>query len=340
MKSIKLLVLTNHKTHSTTNSIYALLTALARHNACSRIDVASAGLSANKLFFKYHLESRLLAAPVSSPFDFSIDGAGYKRQARWVEIMEYDLILLRMPPPANQLFFNFLTTVFPAKRIINNPQGILETGSKQYLLKHQALCPPMKYCQTIEEVEAFAAHFPVVLKPLNNYGGQGIIKSEGKKVWRGNEEIDFDSFALQFEQAGQPVLAMKYLKNVNRGDKRVIVCNGTVVGASLRKPAKGSWLCNGAQGGQSSRTRITREERHIADQVSEALLKKGIFMFGFDTLVDDTGKRVLSEINTQSVGGLKQIAEQSGSHVLEKIAGLFWAYAKNIVEETTTISHS
>ncbi len=338
MKGLKLLVLTNHKTHTSRNSIYALLTALARHDASSQIDVASAGLSANKLFFDFHLESRLMAAPVLPSFEFSIEGEYYLQQSRWVEIMEYDLILLRMPPPADQLFFDFLTTVFPAERIINNPHGILETGSKQYLLQHQELCPPMKYCQTVAEVEQFAAHFPIVLKPLNNYGGKGIIKLNGKKIWKGNELITFDEFAQEFEQAGRPVLAMKYLKKVNRGDKRIIVCNDTVIGASLRKPAKGNWLCNGAQGGQSGRTRITREERLIADQLSKALLKKGVFMFGFDTLVDDNGKRILSEINTNSIGGLKQISEQSGPHIMPKVAKLFWAHAKKIINATAMVS--
>lgn len=337
MKALKLLVLTNHKAHASSNSIYALLNALVGHAACERIDIASSGITANKLFFKYHLESRLMAAPVSDGFQFSENGQAYLQKARWVDVSDYDLILLRMPPPADRLFFEFLTSVFPARRIINNPKGIVETGTKEYLLQHQDLCPPMQYCSTIEEIKAFAARFPIVLKPLNAYGGEGIIRIDGQKVWMGNTLMDFEAFAAHYEQNQQPALAMKFLKNVHRGDKRVVVCNNTIVGASLRKPAKGTWLCNGAQGGQSFKTRITREERHIAAKLGEALLKKGVFMFGFDTLVEDNGKRVLSEINTQSIGGLKQISEQSGPQILNNISNQFWTYAKNIVDEKILI---
>lgn len=340
MKTHKLLVLTNHQTHSSSNSIYALLTSLARHEACERIDVASAGVPANKLFFKYHLESRLLAAPVSDHFHFSEDGRAYVNQAKWVEISEYDFIFLRLPPPADALFFEFLTSVFPANRIFNRPSGIMETGSKMYLLQHPHLCPPMRFCEHIDQVENFARLFPIVLKPLNGYGGHGVIKIEGEKVWKGQELVSFSTFARQFQQLNEPVLAMKYLKNVRRGDKRVVVCNDSIVGASLRKPAKGDWLCNGAQGGASGRTIVTKEEKRIAAQLGRDLMKKGIFMFGFDTLTNDEGKRVLSEINTQSIGGLKQISEQRGPHILEKITDLFWSHVKNIVNEEHIVSRA
>ena len=332
MKAFKLLVLTNHKTHSSSNSIYALLTALARHEACGQIDVASSGITANKLFFNCHLETRLLAATVKDDFVYSDSGKAYLNRAHWVNLSEYDFIFLRLPPPANEAFFNFLTTVFPSQRIVNNPKGIIETGNKKYLLKHSKLCPPMKFCQDIDQVENFARLFPIVLKPLNGYGGAGLIKIDGQRVWMGNTLISFKEFAEKFQQKGQPILAMKYLKNVSQGDKRVIVCRDTIVGASLRKPPKGNWLCNTAQGGISTRTIITKEERAIAASLSKALMQKGIFMFGFDTLTDDEGKRVLSEINTQSIGGLKQINEQGGPNILQLITELFWKHLNKIVD--------
>jgi glutathione synthase len=340
MKTYKLLVLTNHQTHSSSNSIYALLTALARHEACERIDVASSGIPANKSFFKHHVGSRLLAAPVSENFHFSEDGQDYISQARWVDVSEYDFIFLRLPPPADALFFDFLTSVFPAGRIINRPSGILETGSKAYLLQYPELCPPMRLCEDMDQVENYARLFPIVLKPMNGYGGQGIIRVDGEKVWIGHQEISFSAFARQFQGKNQPFLAMKYLKHVSRGDKRVVVCRGAIIGASLRKPAKGNWLCNGAQGGASGRTIITKEERRIAEHLGADLLKKGIFMFGFDTLTDDDGKRVLSEINTQSIGGLKQISEQRGAHILEKVTQLFWLHVKSIVDEEFLVSRT
>jgi glutathione synthase len=43
-------------------------------------------------------------------------------------------------------------------------------------------------------------------------------------------------------------------------------------------------------------------------------------LYGFDTLVDDDGKRVLSEINTMSVGGLLPLQEMIGTPVVMNAA--------------------
>ena len=51
-------------------------------------------------------------------------------------------------------------------------------------------------------------------------------------------------------------------------------------------------------------------------------------IFGFDTLVDDDGRRVLSEINTLSIGGLMPLQEMSGKPVLKRVAELLWDYVE------------
>ena len=43
---------------------------------------------------------------------------------------------------------------------------------------------------------------------------------------------------------------MKFLEGVDKGDKRTIVVNGKKIISVLRKPARGSWLCNISQGGK------------------------------------------------------------------------------------------
>ena len=54
----------------------------------------------------------------------------------------------------------------------------------------------------------------------------------------------------------------------------------------------------------------------------------GIIKYGFDTLVNDEGKRVLSEINTMSIGGLAPLEELSGKPVVRQAAQTIWQYAK------------
>jgi len=49
-------------------------------------------------------------------------------------------------------------------------------------------------------------------------------------------------------------------------------------------------------------------------------------MYGVDTLVGDDGKRVLSEINTTSIGGLPQIAAMNNLPLVERAIDLIWEF--------------
>ena len=110
---------------------------------------------------------------------------------------------------------------------------------------------------------------------------------------------------------------MKYLKNVTQGDKRILVVGGKIMAASLRLPAPNSWLCNVAQGGISVPSELEKEEIDIIKTISPRLEQEGIFIFGADTLVNDDGKRILSEINTLSIGGFPQAEKQTGKPIVQ-----------------------
>ena len=113
-----------------------------------------------------------------------------------------------------------------------------------------------------------------------------------------------------------PYLAVKFLKNVKNGDKRILVVNGKILAASNRLPAPNSWMCNVAQGGSSVKSGINPEEKMMIETINPFLAKEGIFMYGVDTLENDEGKRILSEINTLSIGGFPQAESQSGIPVV------------------------
>jgi glutathione synthase len=121
-----------------------------------------------------------------------------------------------------------------------------------------------------------------------------------------------------FRQNPEGFLAMEFLKNVSQGDKRILVLNGQILASSLRLPAEESWLCNVAQGGHSVAAEATSEEIKIIETISPKLLEAGILIFGVDTLVANDGKRILSEINTLSIGGFPQAEKQTKKPILQQ----------------------
>jgi len=138
--------------------------------------------------------------------------------------------------------------------------------------------------------------------------------------------VSFEEFAASYVENPIDYLAVKFLENVKQGDKRIVVVNGEILGASLRLPAENSWLCNVAMGGSSNMAEVESEEEEIIRLINPTLSDMGIVMYGVDTLVGDDGKRVLSEINTTSIGGLPQIAAMRNEPLVERAIDLIWEY--------------
>lgn len=326
MEKYKVLVITDHSKHSQENSLYALLAQLRRHALCESVEVSTRGLVENEGFFQMKNPSTLWAAPVDSNFAYSKEGEAFREKLRPVDTDNYDWVWLRLPPPLDRPFLDFLQARFEGRVIINAPAGIHLTGSKEFLTAFPDICPPLRVCRTIGDIIALKERFPIVLKPFREYGGKGIVRLDGDKVWMGKNEMDFNNFIQNIKSQPIEYLGVKFLKNVSEGDKRIIVVNGEIMGASLRMPAQGSWLCNVAMGGSARLATVTPEEEHIVARINPTLSQMGIVMYGVDTLVGDDGKRVLSEINTTSIGGLPQMAKQTGLPLVEKAINLIWKF--------------
>lgn len=326
MKKYNVLILTDHTNHSKENSVYAIANVLSKHALVNQLDIATKGNLGNDNFFLHLKSKNIWATKVKEDFEFSENGSHFKQDLLEVSLSNYDLIWLRLPPPLDKSFLDFLTNTFPTQFIINSPLGIYETGSKAFLMNFQKVCPPMKICNSVEDIIQFKNQFPIVLKPFREYGGKGIVRIDGESVWDGNTQMTFNEFVKNLENNDIAYLGVKFLKNVKEGDKRIIVVNGKILGASLRLPAQDSWLCNVAMGGSSHLSEINQEEYAIVETINPILSKMGIVMYGVDTLMGDDGKRILSEINTTSIGGLPQIAKQKKLPLVEEAVELIIKY--------------
>lgn len=327
---LKVLILTDHSGHSAENSVYALARAMVHHAEIASVDVASRGLRENADFFSGD-SSVLYASPVDSDFDFSEDGYYMQRRLRKVDSRGFDLVFMRLPRPLSDAQLIHIERVFAGCVIINKPSGIINTSSKAFLLNFPSSCPPMRLVSSVEEIMDFAENFPIVLKPLREYGGKGILKINGEKIDDGSTEYDTTQYLTSLKPVieKEGFLAMKFLKNVGEGDKRILVVGGEVLASSLRLPAENSWLCNVAQGGRSVPTEVTEEELQIVSMVAPRLQQEGVLIYGIDTLVNDDGKRVMSELNTLSVGGFPQSQKQTGRPVINKTLEIILSHARS-----------
>ena len=339
MKNLKVLILTDHTGHSKENSLYALAQAMRIHPHCAKIDIATRGNAINEFFFKNYLSKGLFVNTVDENFSYSSLGKAYEKKVRRASVNTYDVVWLRLPPPLPKAFLIFLKHQYPNVLFINDPDGIYDTGSKEFLMNFPEICAPMKVCKSIDDILEFQHQFPIVLKPFREYGGKGIVRIENGKVWEGKIELPLIDFLEKIKDKPIEYLGVKFLKNVSKGDKRIIVVNGKIVGASLRLPPKDCWLCNVAMGGSSISAVADADEIKIVERINPILSKLGIVMYGVDTLLGDDGKRVLSEINTTSIGGVPQMAKQQGKPLVKTTTDLIWDFVIQKNNEKNAISN-
>ncbi len=278
-------------------------------------------------------KTQLLALPADAGFERKRAAQIFEAQAPGLlrtPLDWPDVVFLRIPHPVPPHWFDALRAGFGDKPIYNQPEGIAATASKAWLLNVPQLCAPMQLCPNPQSLLAWAyannRQIPrdLVLKPLEGYGGRGIIR-----VLAGQVDLPEGPLPLaqwpQHPLAQQPYLAMDYLPAVHEGDKRIVVIDGQVVGAILRIPPQGQWLCNIAQGGRAEPTDIAESEHEILQQLDPHMRRLGIVMYGVDTLVGHDGRRVLSEVNTMSVGGLLDLPSIFGRSAAEYAAELLTA---------------
>jgi glutathione synthase len=332
MNKYRILVLMGHKRHATEDTLYPLLIKMLEHPLCQTIDLCSRSYKPNHAFYKEEKTNKIWAVSMTKD-TYSISCDDYAEKCRQVELStdEYDVVLVRLGRPTKESFWEFLSSIYPETQIINRPRSIVETGSKEFLLKLPNLTPETRLVRNVQEVMEFLEKHKdagIVLKPLDSSGGRGMLRIQGDLIWIMKQSIPLkdDRDTLKQSLKDQSYLAMRFLKNVSKGDNRVMVVNGEIIGSCLRKPSDGSWICNGSQGGTAWKSEADEEEKKIAKELTPILMQRGIVMFGFDTLVDDNHKRVLSEINCACCGGLVQAQKTSGAPVLERAALGIWAY--------------
>lgn len=322
------LVITDHKAHRAFNPVYDLLPVLKDHARCADIDILSRGHAENRSFFTDLQPASLWVRPVDEYFAYSAAGTWFDQPLQARQLSSYDFILMRLARPVSSAFLHFLASQTEGQTVINHPLGIELTSSKAFLVQFPDICPPLQLCHSVAEIQRFAREFPIVLKPLREFGGKGLVRIHGDVLETGDETWDTDTFLHQHRQyiETEGYLAMKFLKNVHQGDKRIIVVDGQIQAAALRLPPPDSWLCNVAQGGQAVASAPDEREQEIIDRLREPMREAGIFMFGADTLVDDDGRRVLSEVNTLSIGGFVDTEALTGIPIISQTINLLMDY--------------
>ena len=123
----------------------------------------------------------------------------------------------------------------------------------------------------------------MILKPLDGYGGSGVILLETKAEKSINSLLDF---YINGQQKNQPkyVILQEYVEGADDGDVRVLMLNGKAIGAMKRIPAANEARANVSTGGTAVKHVLSKQEKLICELVGPKLVADGLYFVGLDII--------------------------------------------------------
>ena len=229
-----------------------------------------------------------------------------------VDLSDFDVVWLRQDPPFDMGYItttHILDMIHPDTLVVNDPTWVRNYPEKLLVLDFPDLTPPTMIARDLATLKDFRArHGDVILKPLYGNGGAGVFKLR-------QDDSNLASLHEMFTGINrEPLIMQKFLPDVSKGDKRVILVDGEPVGAINRVPAAGETRSNMHVGGRPEKVELTARDLEICAAIGPLLREKGQIFVGIDVIGD-----WLTEINVTSPTGLQELERFDGTNVTAKI---------------------
>ena len=219
----------------------------------------------------------------------------------------FDAIFFRANPPLDPIMLNFLDSVKDDVFIVNSLQGMREANNKLYTAAfgdaHSNIIPNTHVSKNknylIQQIKESKAD-KMILKPLNGFGGSGVILIEKSAMNNINSLLDF--YVTGADGSSNYVILQDYIEGADEGDVRILLLNGEPVGAMKRVPGKDDHRSNVTAGGSVQKHSLSKAEKALCKQIGPKLVNDGLYFVGIDVI---GGKLV--EVNVMSPGGITYI---------------------------------
>ena len=227
-----------------------------------------------------------------------------------VNLADFDAIVMRKDPPFDSEFFYATHMLSQAERegakVFNKPSALREHPEKLAIMEFAQFISPTLVTRSAQDIRAFhEEHKDIILKPLDGMGGMGIFRV-------GEDGRNLGSIIETLNQGGAiSVMVQKFLPDIVRGDKRVLIIGGKPVPFCLARIPQGNEVRgNLAAGGKGVAQPLAEQDKAIAEFIGAELVKRGLLLIGLDVI----GHNV-TEINVTSPTCFQEIFDQTGCDV-------------------------
>ncbi len=216
----------------------------------------------------------------------------------------FDVIFMRANPPLDTMALNFLDSVRDDTFIMNDIDGLRVANNKLYTTSlpdpNNEFIPVThvsKNREYLERVLEESTNDRMIMKPLNGYGGKGVILVEKSAKSSVKSLLDF-----YIGDDKNYVILQDYIEGAEEGDVRIMMLNGEPIGAMRRVPANGDVRSNIHAGGKEVKHSLTKQELRLCKHIGPKLVRDGLYFVGLDVI-----KGKLVEVNVLSPGGITRI---------------------------------
>ncbi|PVZ65641.1 glutathione synthetase [Pelagibaculum spongiae] len=217
----------------------------------------------------------------------------------------FDAIFMRANPPLEVMSLNFLDSVKQDTFIMNSLEGLRVANNKLYTASFSGAANRFvpathvsKNRDYLERVLLDSDSERMILKPLNGFGGKGVIVLEKSAKKSFKSLLDF----YIGDDPGNYVILQEYVEGAELGDIRVLMLNGQAIGAMRRIPAEDDVRSNIHAGGREVKHILTPEQLALCQAIGPKLVADGLHFVGLDLIGDK-----LIEVNVMSPGGITRI---------------------------------
>lgn len=235
-------------------------------------------------------------------------------QDELIKLTNFDAIFVRKDPPIDNIMLNFLDSISDDVFILNSVSGMKKANNKLYTTNffdpNNEFLPKTYVSKNRDYLKSIIQNFgkKMVLKPLEGYGGSGVIVLDTDNLLNINSLIDFYIAGKNY------VVLQEYIEDAKNGDIRVLMLNGKPIGAMKRVPADDEMRANVHAGGIAQKYTLTKQDLQICNIVGQKLVEDGLYFVGID-IID--GK--LIEANVVSPGGIVNINRLNNTNLQKKV---------------------
>ncbi|MGB4116444.1 MAG: glutathione synthase [Polaromonas sp.] len=221
-------------------------------------------------------------------------------------LKDFDAVVMRKDPPFDSEFFYSTHLLEQAERegakVFNKPRALRDHPEKLAIMEFPQFIGPTLVTRDASDIKRFhAEHHDIILKPLDGMGGMGIfrVKEDGLNLGSMIETLNKDG--------AQSVMVQKFLPEIVKGDKRILVIGGKPVPFSLARIPQGTEVRgNLAVGGKGVAQPLSARDMEIANAIGPLLAARGLLLAGIDVIGD-----CVTEINVTSPTCFQEITDQT-----------------------------